>query len=137
MRYAYEERVLVISAAWRETQALRAEPTGLAARDGNRKRTLRQAEEFAQAADVVTYAVKPIQLFYALSQAGRALAAARARRTRGFAKPWPRVPIGGSECPRGDGGSWCGRRRRFPDGRSSCRVRHLGREGTAWRALGG
>src|SRR5215204_3931755 len=61
--------------------ALRAEPTGLAARDADRKKSfraaLRQAEELAQAADVVSYAVKPIQLFYALSQAGRALAAAR------------------------------------------------------------
>lgn len=72
----------VITSVWRELQALRAEPTGLAARDNDRRRTfraaLRQAEEFAEAADVVSYAVKPIQLFYALSQAGRALAAARA-----------------------------------------------------------
>ena len=71
----------MIPTAWREIQALRAEPVGLAARDADRKRTfraaLRQAEEFAQAAEVVSYAVKPIQLFYALSQAGRALAAAR------------------------------------------------------------
>ena len=60
---------------------MRAEPTGKAARDSDRKKTfrsaLRQAEEFAEAAEVVTYATKPIQLFYALSQAGRALAAAR------------------------------------------------------------
>lgn len=57
-------------------------PVGRAASDPSRKRTfraaLRQAEELAQAAEVVTYAVKPIQLFYALSQAGRALAAAAA-----------------------------------------------------------
>ena len=66
--------------AWREIQALRAEPTGEAARDENRKKTfrsaLRQAEELAEAADVVSYAAKPIPLFYALSQAGRAIAAA-------------------------------------------------------------
>lgn len=69
----------VIPTGWRDIQALRAEPTGLAAADPDRARTfraaLRQAEEFAQAAEVVSYAVKPIQLFYALSQAGRALAA--------------------------------------------------------------
>jgi hypothetical protein len=39
-------------------------PTGLAARDADCKRTfraaLRQAEELAQAADIVSYAVKPI-----------------------------------------------------------------------------
>jgi hypothetical protein len=73
--------VRVISRSWREIQALRAEPTGKAAHGSNRKKTfrsaLRQAEEFAEAAEVVTYATKPIQLFYALSQAGRALAAAR------------------------------------------------------------
>ena len=71
----------MIPPAWREIQALRAEPTGLAVRDADRKKyfraALRQAEELAQAADVVSYAVKPILLFYAVSQAGRALAAAR------------------------------------------------------------
>jgi hypothetical protein len=78
--------VRVIPMAWREIQALRAEPTGLAARDADRKKTfrsaLRQAEELAEAADVVSYAAKPILLFYALSQAGRSLAAAR------IAHPW-------------------------------------------------
>jgi hypothetical protein len=73
--------VRVISTAWRDIQALRAEPTGVAARDADRKKTfraaLRQAEELAEAAEVVSYAAKPIQLFYSLSQAGRALAAAR------------------------------------------------------------
>jgi hypothetical protein len=46
--------VRVIPTAWREIQALRAEPTGLAARDADRKKTfrsaLRQAEELAEAA---------------------------------------------------------------------------------------
>jgi hypothetical protein len=73
--------MLVIPRSWHEIQALRAKPTGEAARDSDRKKTfrsaLRQAEEFAEAAEVVTYATKPIQLLYALSQAGRALAAAR------------------------------------------------------------
>jgi hypothetical protein len=39
---------------------------------------LRQAEELADAADAVTYAAKPLELFYSLSQAGRAIAAAGA-----------------------------------------------------------
>jgi hypothetical protein len=71
----------VRSASWREVQALRAEPTGKAASDRDRKRTfrsaLRQAEELAEAADAVSYAAKPILLFYALSQASQALAAAK------------------------------------------------------------
>jgi hypothetical protein len=70
----------VRSASWREEQALRAEPTGKAA-SGDRKRTfqsaLRQAEELAEAADAVSYAAKPILLFYALSQASQALGAAQ------------------------------------------------------------
>ena len=56
--------VRVIPTAWREIQAPHAGPTGLAARDADCKRTfraaLRQAEELAQAADIVSYAVKPI-----------------------------------------------------------------------------
>lgn len=67
------------SAAWRNIQALRATPPGLATTDP-RKRTfaaaLRQAEELALAADAVTYAAKSLPLFYSLSQAGRAIAAA-------------------------------------------------------------
>jgi hypothetical protein len=68
-----------MTSAWRDIQALRATPTNLAATDTLRKRTfaaaLRQAEELAQAADAVSYAVKPLPLFYALSQAGRAITA--------------------------------------------------------------
>jgi hypothetical protein len=71
----------VRSASWREIQALRAEPTGKAASDRDRKRTFRsaprQAEELAEAADIVSYAAKPILLFYALSQASQALGAAK------------------------------------------------------------
>ena len=68
------------SPAWRDIQALRATPPGLAATNAPRKRVLaaalRQAEELAQAADAVSYAAKPLLLFYSLSQAGRAIAAA-------------------------------------------------------------
>ena len=76
----------VIRTSWREIQALRAEPPGKAAHDNDRRKTfrsaLRQAEEFADAAEVVSYVTKPVQLFYAMSQAGRALAAAR------LSHPW-------------------------------------------------
>jgi len=64
---------------WQDIRALRAAPTGLAAADSRRRKTfaaaLRQAEELAEAAAVVSYAVRPLPLFYALSQAGRAIAA--------------------------------------------------------------
>jgi hypothetical protein len=40
---------------------------------------LNQAEELAVAASAVTYAVRPLLLFYSLSQAGRAIAAAHLR----------------------------------------------------------
>ena len=67
-------------ASWRAIQALRAAPTGTADRDRQRRRTftaaLNQAEELAVAASAVTYAVRPLLLFYSLSQAGRAIAAA-------------------------------------------------------------
>src|SRR6266516_5009172 len=66
--------------AWQAIRALRAAPTGAAAVDAGRRRTfvasLRQAEELAAAARVVGYAARPLPLFYALSQAGRAIAAA-------------------------------------------------------------
>jgi hypothetical protein len=69
------------SASWREAQALRAEPTGKAASDQDQKRTfrsaLRQAEELAEAADGLSYAAKPILLFYAIGQASQALGAAQ------------------------------------------------------------
>jgi hypothetical protein len=70
----------VTYASWRAIQALRAAPTGTADRDRQRRRTftaaLNQAEELAEAASAVTYAVRPLLLFYSLSQAGRAIAAA-------------------------------------------------------------
>jgi hypothetical protein len=70
----------VTYASWRAIQALRAAPAGMADRDRQRRRTftaaLNQAEELAVAASAVTYAVRPLLLFYSLSQAGRAIAAA-------------------------------------------------------------
>ncbi|WP_409497004.1 YaaC family protein [Amycolatopsis sp. cmx-11-12] len=65
---------------WRDIRALRAAPPGEAARDSERKKTfvaaLRQAEELAEAASSTSYATKALPLFYSLSQAGRAIAAA-------------------------------------------------------------
>ncbi|MFJ4099895.1 YaaC family protein [Amycolatopsis japonica] len=67
--------------AWQDIRALRAAPPGEAARDADRQLTfvaaLRQAEELAEAAANASYATKALPLFYALSQAGRAIAAAR------------------------------------------------------------
>lgn len=66
--------------AWQEIRALRATPTGKAASDVERRQTftaaLRQAEELATASAYAGYAAKPLPLFYVLSQAGRAIAAA-------------------------------------------------------------
>jgi hypothetical protein len=66
--------------AWQAIRALRATPTGSAAGAVDRRQTfaasLRQAEELAVAAQAVGYAAKPLPLFYSLSQAGRAIAAA-------------------------------------------------------------
>jgi hypothetical protein len=71
----------VTPATWRNIRALRAEPAGLAEADESRGKTfsaaLRQAQELAEAASAVSYAARPLPLFYALSQAGRAISAAR------------------------------------------------------------
>jgi hypothetical protein len=70
----------VTDASWRAIQALRATPTGAADRDRQPRRiftaALNQAEELAVAASDVTYAVRPLLLFYSFNQAGRAIAAA-------------------------------------------------------------
>ena len=67
---------------WAVLRGLRATPPGLAASNNARREVfaaaLEQAEQFLTAADAVGYATKPVQLFYALSQAGRAIAAVRA-----------------------------------------------------------
>ena len=68
------------SHAWQELRALRATPPGRAGEDDRRPTygaALRQAEELADAAAAADYAAKPLPLFYSLSQAGRAIAAAR------------------------------------------------------------
>jgi hypothetical protein len=75
-----DSNVSVNTPEWQSIRALRAVPTGLAAADAHRRRTfaaaLRQAQELANAAQVAGYAAKPLPLFYSLSQAGRAIAAA-------------------------------------------------------------
>jgi hypothetical protein len=64
---------------WRHIRALRHRPPGRAS-SGERKQifgsALEQAEQLFAAAESVGYASRPILLFYGLSQAGRAIAAA-------------------------------------------------------------
>jgi hypothetical protein len=64
---------------WRHIRALRYQPPGRADKR-DRKRifgsALEQAEQLFTAAEAVDYAARPILLFYGLSQAGRAVAAA-------------------------------------------------------------
>lgn len=66
-------------AGWRQVRSRRADPKGLAQGDPERRRVfgaaLQQAEELAAAARAASPASKPITLFYALSQAGRAIVA--------------------------------------------------------------
>jgi hypothetical protein len=66
-------------AVWRQIRALRSSPPGRAGK-GDRKRVfgsaLEQAEQLFTAAEGAGYASRPILLFYGLSQAGRAIAAA-------------------------------------------------------------
>lgn len=66
-------------AAFRDLRALRYDPPGHA-KQGARRTTfqsaLDQCEQFLAAARDAGYATRPVQLFYALSQAGRALVAA-------------------------------------------------------------
>lgn len=77
---------VIFDTGWQPIRALRAAPTGSAAADPDRRATfvasLRQAEELAEAARVAGYAARPLPLFYCLSQAGRAIAAAH------LAAPW-------------------------------------------------
>jgi hypothetical protein len=66
-------------AVWRDIRALRHHPPGRADR-GDRRRVfgsaLEQAEQLFTTAETAGYASRPILLFYGLSQAGRAIAAA-------------------------------------------------------------
>lgn len=67
--------------SWQAIRLLRARPPGLAADDGERRAVfaaaLEQSEQLMSAAGTVGHAARPLPLFYALSQAGRAIAAAR------------------------------------------------------------
>ena len=71
-----------VGAALRDLRALRYDPPGYA-KQGARRTTfqsaLEQCEQFLAAARDAGYATRPVQLFYALSQAGRALVAASPR----------------------------------------------------------
>jgi len=71
-----------MGAALRDLRALRYDPPGHA-KAGARRTTfqsaLEQCEQFLAAARDAGYATRPVQLFYALSQAGRALVAASPR----------------------------------------------------------
>lgn len=68
-------------AIWRDIRGLRADPPGHAQEDGDRRgvfaAALQQAEELHEAAGVSGFASRSLPLFYALSQGGRAIAAAR------------------------------------------------------------
>jgi hypothetical protein len=66
----------------RDLRALRFSPPGYARRGARRttfQSALEQCEQFLTAARGAGYATRPVQLFYALSQAGRAMVAASPR----------------------------------------------------------
>jgi hypothetical protein len=69
------------TATWQDVRAVRHAPPDRAAQGGARRKTFsagfQQAHDLARAADTVGPAVKPILLFYALSQAFRAACAAK------------------------------------------------------------
>lgn len=66
---------------WRYLRALRADPPARASNDARRNvftAALEQSEQLMKASEAVGPAARPLTLFYAISQAGRAVAAARA-----------------------------------------------------------
>lgn len=69
-------------AVWSKLRSTRASPPGRATGSGSRRQTyaaaMEQFEELMRAAEQVGTASRPLPLFYALSQAGRAVAAAHA-----------------------------------------------------------
>lgn len=71
------------SESWRVLRGLRVSPPGAAADDRDRSGTfqtaLEQSQQLMDAAERAGYATRPLQLFYALSQGGRAVAAASVR----------------------------------------------------------
>ena len=73
---------MAMNGTWRELRGLRADPPGYAKSGGRRstfQASLEQSEQFMAAAAGADYATRPVQLFYGLSQAGRALIAASPR----------------------------------------------------------
>ncbi len=91
-------RILIAVWAWQRIRLLRANPPGLAAGDDERTdvfvSALEQAEQLMQAASDIGPAARPLPLFYALSQAGRSIAAAR------LPDPWRLAGHGLSAPPR-------------------------------------
>jgi hypothetical protein len=82
---------------WRELRALRANPPGRAGTNAKRRdvftAALEQAEQYLRAAANAGYPTKPVQLFYALSQSGRAICAAHS------IEPWLISGHGASATP--------------------------------------
>jgi hypothetical protein len=70
---------LVAMSAWQNIRQLRSQPPPRVTNDrlGVFASALEQAEHLMHAAANISYAARPLPLFYALSQAGRAIAAAR------------------------------------------------------------
>ncbi|MFF2751361.1 YaaC family protein [Kitasatospora sp. NPDC058048] len=68
---------------WQRIRGLRHSPPGPAGSDAERKLTfgaaLEQSEQLFKSAETVDYSARPLLLFYGLSQAGRAIAAASTR----------------------------------------------------------
>lgn len=92
----YSMQLMNAAESWRAIRTIRAEPRGLLAgtlrRDAERRREFHMALEQAQqqfaAAEKIGYESRPLNLFYGLSQAGRALAAGSPLLGRGTARPW-------------------------------------------------
>lgn len=98
------------AAAWTRLRATRADPPGPAASDPRRRAVyvaaLEQAEQLFRSAGGSDVASRPLTVFYGLSQAGRALAAASPKawagdwelighglQTPDLTKPLPKVPV--------------------------------------------
>lgn len=105
---------------WSRLRTTRAAPPGCAAAPGERRRTyaaaMQQFEELMQAAQQVGAAARPLPLFYALSQAGRAVAAAHAD------EPWR---LRGHGLTFKDGGQPLLNRQISPDDKSNASFRRV------------
>lgn len=92
----YSMSLMTASESWRSIRTVRAEPQGSLARvlrgDKSRKREFHMALEQAQqqfaAAERIGYESRPLNLFYGLSQAGRAIAAGSPLLGRGTNQQW-------------------------------------------------